>query len=45
MAKMTPTDAPVGFMELLRTWRQMEQIMEILRRTYFLCGFTPWTPR
>ena len=34
-----------GFMELLPApQQQMERIMETLRRTYSLYGFTPWTP-
>lgn len=45
MAKMTPRTLS-GFMELLPgPQQQMERIMEILRRTYSLYGFTPWTPR
>ena len=41
MAKMTPRTLS-GFMELLPApQQQMERIMEILRRTYSLYGFTP----
>ena len=41
MAKMTPRTLS-GFMELLPgPQQQMERIMEILRRTYSLYGFTP----
>ena len=41
MAKMTPRTLS-GFMELLPApQQQMERIMEILRRTYALYGFTP----
>ena len=41
MAKMTPRTLS-GFMELLpRPQQQMERMMEILRRTYSLYGFTP----
>ena len=41
MAKMTPRTLS-GFMELLPgPQQQMERIMEILRRTYGLYGFTP----
>ena len=41
MAKMTPRTLS-GFMELLPgPQQQMERIMEILRRTYCLYGFTP----
>jgi len=41
MAKQTPRTLS-GFMELLPApQRQMEQIMEVLRRTYALYGFTP----
>ena len=41
MAKMTPRTLS-GFMELLPgPQQQMERIMEILRRTYALYGFTP----
>ena len=41
MAKQTPRTLS-GFMELLpRPQQQLEQIMEILRRTYSLYGFTP----
>ena len=44
MAKMTPRTLS-GFMELPGPQRQMERDAEILRRTYSLYGFTPWTPR
>ena len=41
MAKMTPRTLS-GFMELLPApQQQMERIMEVLRRTYSLYGFTP----
>ena len=41
MAKMTPRTLS-GFMELLpQPQQQMERIMDILRRTYSLYGFTP----
>ena len=41
MAKMTPRTLS-GFMELLpQPQQQMERMMEILRRTYSLYGFTP----
>ena len=41
MAKMTPRTLS-GFMELLpQPHQQMERIMDILRRTYSLYGFTP----
>ena len=41
MAKMTPRTLS-GFMELLpQPQQQMEQMMEILRQTYSLYGFTP----
>ena len=41
MAEMTPRTLS-GFMELLpRPQQQMERMMEILRRTYSLYGFTP----
>ena len=41
MAKMTPRTLS-GFMELLpRPQQQMERMMDILRRTYSLYGFTP----
>ena len=41
MAKMTPRTLS-GFMELLpEPQQQMERIMEVLRRTYSLYGFTP----
>ena len=41
MAKMTPRTLS-GFMELLpQPQRQMERMMEILRQTYSLYGFTP----
>ena len=41
MAKMTPRTLS-GFMELLPApQQQMERIMEILRKTYSLYGFTP----
>ena len=41
MAKMTPRTLS-GFMELLPApQQQMERIMEILRKTYPLYGFTP----
>ena len=41
MAKMTPRTLS-GFMELLPTpQQQMERIMEVLRNTYSLYGFTP----
>ena len=41
MAKMTPRTLS-GFRELLPgPQQQMERIMEILRRTYSLYGFTP----
>ena len=41
MAKQTPRTLS-GFMELLPApQRQMERIMEILRETYSLYGFTP----
>ena len=41
MAKMTPRTLS-GFMELLPApQQQMERIMEILRKTYSLSGFTP----
>ena len=41
MAKMTPRTLS-GFMELLpRPQQQMERMMEVLRRTYSLYGFTP----
>ena len=41
MAKMTPRTLS-GFMELLPApQQQMERIMEVLRRTYALYGFTP----
>ena len=41
MAKMPPRTLS-GFMELLPgPQQQMERIMEILRRTYSLYGFTP----
>ena len=41
MAKMTPRTLS-GFMELLpQPQQQMERMMEILRRTYGLYGFTP----
>ena len=41
MAKMTPRTLS-GFMELLpKPQQQMERMMEILRRTYALYGFTP----
>ena len=41
MAKMTPRTLS-GFMELLpQPQQQMERMMDILRRTYSLYGFTP----
>ena len=41
MAEMTPRTLS-GFMELLpRPQQQMERMMDILRRTYSLYGFTP----
>ena len=41
MAKMTPRTLS-GFMELLPApQQQMERIMEVLRKTYSLYGFTP----
>ena len=41
MAKQTPRTLS-GFMELLPApQRQMERVMEILRETYSLYGFTP----
>ena len=41
MAKMTPRTLS-GFMELLpQPQQQMERMMEILRQTYSLYGFTP----
>ena len=41
MAKMTPRTLS-GFMELLPApQQQLERIMEALRRTYALYGFTP----
>ena len=41
MAKMTPRTLS-GFMELLPApQQQMERMMDILRRTYSLYGFTP----
>ena len=44
MAKMTPRTLS-GFIELLPApQQQMERIMEILRRTYSLYGFTPLDP-
>ena len=44
MAKMTPRTLS-GFMELLPApQQQMERIMEVLRRTYSLYGFTPLDP-
>ena len=46
MAEMTPRTLS-GFMELLpKPQQQMERMMDILRRTYALYGFTPLdTPR
>ena len=42
MSKMTPRTLS-GFMELLpQPQQQMERMMDILRRTYRLYGFTPW---
>ena len=44
MATMTPRTLS-GFMELLpKPQQQMERMMEILRRTYALYGFTPLDP-
>ena len=41
MAEMTPRTLS-GFMELLpKPQQQMERMMDILRRTYSLYGFTP----
>ena len=41
MAKMTPRTLS-GFMELLpQPQQQMERMMQILRETYALYGFTP----
>ena len=41
MSKMTPRTLS-GFMELLpQPQQQMERMMDILRRTYSLYGFTP----
>ena len=41
MSKQTPRTLS-GFMELLPApQRQMERVMEILRETYSLYGFTP----
>ena len=44
MSKVQPRTLS-GFMELLPARQaQFDRMVEILRRTYSLYGFTPWTP-